>query len=137
MKEFEYFVKTGAVKKQSVDMNLAKATRKESSERLLMAKSILQTQKAKYALENAYESIREDIDAILFSEGFKSFSHEATVAYLLKLGFSITDTTKVDRLRKLRNGIKYYGEDVDYKEALDALKIADSVLKKLKEKKIF
>ena len=84
MKEFEYFVKTGAVKKQSVDMNLAKATRKESSERLLMAKSILQTQKAKYALENAYESIREDIDAILFSEGFKSFSHEATISFLQK-----------------------------------------------------
>ncbi|MDO8661482.1 MAG: HEPN domain-containing protein [Candidatus Woesearchaeota archaeon] len=95
-----------------------------------MAKYILNSEKPKYVLENAYEAIRELIDAILFL-GYKSYSHEAAVAYLVNLGFSVTETMAVDRLRKMRNGIKYYGEDTTPKEAEHALKTAEEVISKL------
>lgn len=135
MKEFEFYVDSKSVRKQAPDLNLAKATARDSLERLQMAKSILKTQKPKYALENAYEAARELIDALLFLEGYKSYSHEASIAYLAKLGFSISEIAGADRLRKKRNGIKYYGEDATVEEAEEAINIAAQITRKLLEKK--
>ena len=134
MKEFSFFIATKAVKKQTPDKNQAQALARESNERLQLAKSINKAQKPKYVLENAYEAIRELIDAILAGEGYKSYSHEASVAYLHNLGFSITDIMQMDRLRKRRNGIKYYGEDAAQEEADEALKIASDLTLKLLKK---
>lgn len=135
MKDFSFFVEKRDVKKQSPDINIAKATAKDSIERLELAKSIINSQKPKYVLENAYESIRELIDAILFLDGYKSYSHEASVTYLIKLGFSISDVMKVDLLRRKRNGIKYYGEEANKKEAEESLKIASEFVQKLLNKR--
>jgi hypothetical protein len=137
MKEFEFYIQKDSVKKQSKDLNLAKATARDSIDRISMAKSILTTQKPKYTLENAYEAIREFIDAILYSEGYKSYSHEASVAYLFKLGFNISEINDVDRLRRIRNNIKYYGGDATLDEAKEALKISENIIKQLEKKKKF
>jgi len=135
MKEFEFYLQKNLVKRQSKDLHLAKSTALESTERIAMAKSILATQKPKYVLENAYDAIREFIDAILYAEGYKSYSHEASVAYLAKLGFTPTDINAIDRLRKLRNSIKYYGGDATKLEAEEALKIAQDAISRLKKLK--
>ncbi len=134
MKEFAYFLATKDVKKQSSDVHLAKSTAKDSVDRLEMAQAILLTQKPKYVLENAYESTRELIDAILYAEGYKSYSHEASVSYLLNIGFSIKEAEIVDWLRRKRNGIKYYGEDVELNDAKEAIKIAKATNEKLMAK---
>jgi len=131
VKDFLYYVSNKSVKKQLPDINTARATAKDCFDRITMAKNILNAEKPKYVLENAYESIRELIDAILFLEGYKSYSHEASVAYLLILGFSITETMTVDRLRIIRNGIKYYGEDATKQDAEQAIKTAEKVISKL------
>lgn len=134
MKEFEFFIASRTVKKQAPDLNTAKATAKDGLERLGMAKSIFGSQKPKYVLENSYEAIREIIDAILFVEGYKSYSHEASVAYLLKLGFPLSDVSRIDTLRKQRNGIKYYGEDATDEEARAALSVAERAIMELMRK---
>lgn len=134
MREFSFFLATNAVKKQQPDVHLAQATARESLDRIEMAKSILQSQKPKYALENAYEAMRELIDAILFLEGYKSYSHEASVAYMIKLGFSEGEAGQVDHLRKRRNGIKYYGKDASLEEARVAVATAEAMMKKLFQK---
>jgi len=82
MKDFEFYVTNKLIRKQLSDINLAKATAKDSVERLKLSKDIKDTQKPKYALENAYESIRELIDAILYLDGYKSYTHEGSIAYL-------------------------------------------------------
>jgi uncharacterized protein (UPF0332 family) len=135
MKNFEEYVLNKDVKKQAPDVHTAKATARDSLERLEMAKAILLTQKPKYVLENAYEAVRELIDAILYAEGYKSYSHEASISYLALLHFSITEITKLDKLRRYRNGIKYYGEEVTLEEAKDALQTAETIIHKLTEKK--
>ncbi|MBI4016460.1 MAG: HEPN domain-containing protein [Candidatus Aenigmarchaeota archaeon] len=135
MKEFAFFVQNGSVKKQAPDVHTAKATAKDCLERLELAKNILRTQKPKYCLENSYEAIRELIDAVLFLEGYKSFSHEASVSHLQNLGFSFFQVAQVDRLRKQRNGIKYYGEDATQKEAEEAIVLAEKTIKELLRKK--
>ena len=132
VKEFEYFVAKGDVKKQKQDVNLSRATLKESTERLEFSKSLMKKAKSKYILENAYESMREAADSLLYMEGFKSFSHEASIAYLNKKDFTEQDTMEFDRFRKIRNGIKYYGEDCEEPDAQLALKLAEKIVKKIK-----
>ncbi len=133
MKEFNFFVNKGDVRKQSPDKNLAKATFDGGEERLALAKSLQKLAKPKYILENAYEAMREAADSILYSDGFKSFSHEASIIYLLKKGFSESDIAEFDRFRKIRNGIRYYGGDCDAPDAEDAMKLAEKIIQKIKE----
>lgn len=133
VKEFEFFLKKGDVKRQSPDKNLSKATFKESLERLQLAELLWNKVKAKYVLENAYESMREAADAILYQEGYKSYSHEASIVYLLKKGFSDSEITELDRFRKIRNGIKYYGSDCEEEDANSALKLAKTITNKAKK----
>lgn len=133
VKEFNFFANKGEVKKQSPDKNLAKATLDDSEERLALAKSLRTLAKSKYVLENAYEAMREAADSVLYEDGFKSFSHEASIVYLLKKGFSESDISEFDRFRKIRNGIKYYGGDCDDSDAEAAIKLAERIVSKIKE----
>ena len=73
MKEFEFFLRRGDVKKQSPDENLSKAAFKESLERLDLSKDLLKNAKPKYALENAYEAMREAADSIIYRDGISLF----------------------------------------------------------------
>ena len=132
VKEFEYFVKKGDVKRQKPDINLSKSTLKESIERLEFSKNISKLKISKYILENAYESMREAADSLLYLDGFKSFSHEASIIYLAKKGFGESDIMELDRFRKIRNGIKYYGENCDASDAQLALELAEKIIHKIK-----
>ena len=132
VKDFEYFLNRGDVKKQKSDRNMSKATFKDSMERLELSKSLLKRAKSKYVLENAYESMREASDSLLYLEGYKSFSHEASIVYLLKKDFSEQDIIEFDRFRKIRNGIKYYGGDCEDSDAELSIKLAERVIRKIK-----
>ena len=133
VKDFEFFLKKGDVKRQRPDKNLAFSTFKDSLERIEFAKQLLNKAKQKYVLENAYESMREAADSVLYLKGFKSFSHEASISYLLKEGFNESDIMEFDRFRRIRNGIKYYGKDCDKSDAELAIKLAGSIIAKIKE----
>lgn len=132
MKDFEFFLKNGEIKKQKPDKNLSKATFAESMDRIELSKNLLKKEKPKYVLENAYESMREAADAVLYKEGYKSFSHEASIVYLLKKGFSINEIIEFDRFRKIRNNIKYYGKGCDESDAESAIRLAERIIKKIK-----
>ncbi|MBS3135556.1 hypothetical protein J4401_01190 [Candidatus Woesearchaeota archaeon] len=106
VKEFGHFIRRGDVKKQSVDIRLSQATFRESAERIVLAAHLLRISKPKYALENAYELMREAADALLYADGYKSYSHEASIIYLLENDFSEHDVLEFDRYRKIRNSIK-------------------------------
>ncbi|MFH1439851.1 MAG: HEPN domain-containing protein [Candidatus Woesearchaeota archaeon] len=133
MKEFEFFLNKGDVKKQSSDKNLSMATFKDSIERLDLSKNLFKKQKPKYVLENAYEAMREAADSLLYLEGYKSYSHEASIIYLLKKGFNMQEIKQFDRFRKIRNGIKYYGGDCDEYDAETAIELAEIIINKIKK----
>ncbi|MBI2548647.1 hypothetical protein HYW21_04825 [Candidatus Woesearchaeota archaeon] len=133
MRDFAYYLKNGSVKKQKPDAHLSKATFKESCERFALATNLWGREKPKYVLENAYEAMREAADAVLYEEGFKSYSHEASIVYLLKKGFSQQEVSEFDRFRKIRNSIKYYGGDCDPVDAQQAILLAKSLIPKIQK----
>lgn len=133
VKDFEFFLSKGDIKRQSPNENLSKATFKDSLERLELSKNLLQKTRPKYVLENAYEAMREAADSVLYKEGFKSFSHEASIVYLIKKDFNEKDIIEFDRFRKIRNGIKYYGTDCDESDAKLAIQLAEKIISKIKE----
>jgi hypothetical protein len=133
VKEFEFFIRKGEVKRQTVDKNLSDACIKESKDRLKLIKDFLLKSQPKYILENSYEAMREAADSLLYLDGYKSYSHEASIIYLLKKGFTTGDVIEFDRFRKIRNGIKYYGNDCDESDAKSALNLADRIITKINE----
>ena len=133
VRDFEFFLNKGDAKKQNPDENLSKATFRASLERLEIYKSLFKKLKSKYVLENAYEAMREAADSVLYKDGFKSYSHEASIFYLLKKGFNEQDLMEFDRFRKIRNSIKYYGGDCDESEAHEALELAEKIISQIKK----
>ena len=133
MKDFEFFVQDGGVKSQAPDANLSDSLVKDSIRRLEYAKSSkLSDETAKYIYENAYESLREAADAILFLKGYKSFSHEATVSFMQRFDeLSAKEISEFNRMRVKRNGMKYYGKPCPVDDARDATEFAEKLLRKL------
>ena len=126
--EFEYYLRKGSVRKTFPDKNRARSLVKMAIKRLELAKEL---KNPNFKLEMAYESIIECIEAIMSLHGYKSYSHEADIAFLRKIGFLEEDIIKVDNLRKLRHRSKYYGEEISENVSNTAIKIAENIIGKI------
>jgi hypothetical protein len=113
MKTFEVFLKTKKIKKVSPNLDLAVSLRDEAVHRSEQLMSLDKLKFGKIIFEGLYDSIRELIDAFLALEGYKSYSHEVSVSYLLKLNFSVDLVLEFDRFRQLRNDSKYRGRRIE------------------------
>jgi len=119
MKKFEEFVKKGIVKKQSPNKNRAISLIKEAEDKkafldLTMSKIPKDKMNANFVVNYCYDILIELVRAKMFFEGYNpGNSHEAEVAYLEVLGFSLVEVEFMDELRYYRNGTKYYGTILD------------------------
>jgi len=131
---FEYFVEKGEVKIQKTDKNLAIALKKESLERInFVYRLISNSENPKYIVENVYDLLRELVEAKLAIDGYKSYSHEATILYLKKFKeFTDYEISFLDELRKIRNRIKYYGKNIEEDKASKVIEFMELMLPKLK-----
>jgi len=133
MKKFEDFLKKGDVRKQARDLNLANALIKssEKSVRNIM-RTTVDDLNAESLLSEIYDAIREIIDSILSLGGYKSYSHEASILFLERFSdISESERLFLDNLRKVRNGIKYYGKEIDSIEVKKVMGFMDLILPKL------
>lgn len=135
MSEFEDFIKSGEVKRKEKNDILADVLINSSKKGESHAKKQEMTEEnAEYIVADVYDTIRELIEAKLALDGYKSYSHEATVLFLKKFKeFNESEIGFLDNLRKIRNGIKYYGKESDAEEAKKALEFLDLMLPKLKK----
>ncbi len=114
MKNFEEYLKKGIVKTRNKNIKRVKSLLEEAHKRLKFYNAIpISEESANYIIENMYDVIRELIEAKLLLDGYKSYSHEATVSYLKKLEFSSSEVEFMDELRNIRNQTKYYGHLVN------------------------
>ncbi|PIN78069.1 hypothetical protein COV15_00200 [Candidatus Woesearchaeota archaeon CG10_big_fil_rev_8_21_14_0_10_34_12] len=69
----------------------------------------------------AYDSLREVLEAICISHGYKVTSH-ICLGELLKTLIDDFDFNEFDRMRYVRNGINYYGTKVDFEQGKEIIK---------------
>ena len=117
MESFEYYIAKKEVVKQTPNLERAKSLIEDGFSRFKDAKSLDLEKFPKIVFENVYDALRDFCDAILIVDGWKSYSHEASISYLTKKGFDIASVLELDRFRYKRNGSKYYGERVSISEA--------------------
>ena len=134
MRDFKIFLEEGSVKKITPNISLVKSLVSDAIKRLNFYKKLkLNNKNSKYVLENIYESLRELTDAILIKDGYKSYSHEASIVYLLKYNLSSIDINKFDNFRKIRNNSKYYGKPVDLEDANEIVELSEKLLNKIND----
>lgn len=135
MRHFNEFLKIGLIKIRPIDQARAKSLIESAKKRKkVMEKYLpLNEETSKQITEESYDVIRELIEAILSKDGYKSYSHEATISFLKELNFSDYDLKFVDDLRKIRNGSKYYGEDIDIEYTKNVSAFLAKIYSKLNE----
>ena len=99
MKLFEYYLKEKSVRKVSTDIELAKALKRDLFERIDKAIKLDTKEYAKLIFESIYDSLREFCDVLLAIDGYKSYSHEASLVYLKNYGFDDSKIAMLDRFR--------------------------------------
>lgn len=131
---FEYYLETKEARKTSKDLELAKSLIKDMEERI--KKSLMLDAKifSKFIFENIYDGLRDFCDALLAINGFKSYSHQASISYLYKEGFDVSIIEEFDQFRQKRNKSKYYGEIISEEDALRIKEFYFSIKDKLKTK---
>ena len=82
--------------------------------------------------EMIYEALKEFIDALLALEGYKPYSHTASIAFLQKFSeFSPTDLAKLDNAREKRHKAKYYGKTTTLAETKELIELYHKLHPKL------
>jgi uncharacterized protein (UPF0332 family) len=133
VRELASFERRGLLSRKSPDAVLAAALVQDAWARLEFAeRTPLVPENAKYIVEGAYEAVREAADALLALEGYRSASHEASIAFLQRYGaFEHGELTELDRWRMVRNVLKYHGRGATEGDAREALSFARRMVERL------
>jgi len=130
MKPFEFFLENIDVRKVQKNVPLARSLIKDMYGRI-KASLALPIGFSKMAFENFYDALRDFCDSLLAKDGFKSYSHEASIAYLLKYNFSFAEISKLDKFREMRNGSKYYGREISDEDVNEIKNYYNSIKDKI------
>jgi len=133
LESFERFRKTGIVKKQKPDISRAKSLIEESDKRKKFLENVLDKIglneiNANYISEGVYDIVIGLIRAKMLVDGFSASGHSAhaaEISYMRFMDFSESEINIMDRLRKFRNKVKYYGKQLTIEYAQNMLKILD------------
>lgn len=140
MKPFEYYLNGKDVRKTAPNISLAKSLINDMKTRIKENWDLKEQDKPKTIFENIYEALRCFCDALLSLKGFKSYSHEASISYLVKENFDIFSVNKLDNFRYMRNGSRYYGRIIASEDAKEIkkfyLELKPKIDKIIKENKL-
>lgn len=131
---FENSLMEGKVKKVIPNKIRASSLIKSSAQAIETAKIIsLSSNSAKTILRELYEGLREHCEAIGYSKGYKFLDHESIGYFLRDILKEQSIYGKFDRYRKLRNGINYYGENIEVETVREAIIDIPKIIKELEK----
>lgn len=141
IKPFSEFLRLRIVKKQSPDKSRAGFLIEESERSLeglneIIEKIGINKNNVNSIIKDCHDIIMEIIRAKMLLDGYSASgagAHEAEVSYMRILGFSERDVQFADQLRYFRNGILYYGTNLDGKYAKEVLGFLRRIHPELKE----
>ena len=141
IRNFDEFIKENIVKKQKIDKSraefLIKESEKEYNNLLKMVEGFkVDDDNANMFVKSCYDILMELIRAKMLLEGYNAFgfgAHEAEVSYMRILGFDEKDVQFADQIRFFRNGMLYYGTQLDKIYAEKVLEFTKKIYAKLKD----
>lgn len=130
--DFEFSLNSGKAKKVMPNRIRASSLFKSSIQAIETAKVIpLNIDTSKTILRELYEGLREYCEAIGYLNGYKFLDHESIGFFLRDILKELIIFKKFDRYRKLRNGINYYGNDMDIETVKEAISEIPKIIKEL------
>lgn len=141
IRKFDEFIKKNIVKKQSADKSRAEFLIGESDRSYknlleMMEKIKLVNNNANDFIKSSYDILMELIRAKMLLDGYNASgfgAHEAEVTYLRILGFNENDVQFADQMRYFRNGMLYYGTQLDAGYAIKVIDFTKKMYAKLKQ----
>ncbi|MAG02658.1 hypothetical protein CMI42_04945 [Candidatus Pacearchaeota archaeon] len=109
-------------KRIAPDTNLINSLKKTSHNKLKSSEELSTsevTASSKFIL--AYDSLRELLEALALTKGFKIYNHECYTSFLNEIMNESIKAEEFDEIRKIRNKINYYGEELDIEDSQDQL----------------
>ncbi|MBW2981604.1 hypothetical protein KY343_01865 [Candidatus Woesearchaeota archaeon] len=126
--------KKNLIKKTNIDKELIKSVIEMSNIKETTVKTAqINEQNISAYVSLAYDSLREILESICISYGYKVLSH-ICMGELLKDILKDFDYHEFDRLRYIRNSINYYGKKVEFKQGKEIINKIFAMKKKLCEK---
>ena len=136
LNSFKNYLALGKVRRKTPDPEEAKALLDKAQDRLEYIKGKnINAKTAKFVLEDSYEAVREAAQALMSVEGFKPYSHEATISFIKEFYgtvFSEEDIHLFDHFRQLRNDSIYKAINIMEADAKSSLVFARQFIKKTK-----
>ncbi|MGB9748380.1 MAG: hypothetical protein ACP5OZ_00485 [Candidatus Woesearchaeota archaeon] len=139
IRKFDEFIKEGIVKKQTPDKSRAEFLVNESKNayKLLLIKIEklgVSDDTANDLSKSCYDILMQLIRAKMLLDGYNATgigAHEAEISYLVILKFNEKDIQFLDQLRYFRNGMLYYGTQLDKEYAVKVIDFTKRVYLKL------
>jgi len=104
------------VKDVKEDKNLIKSIR-EIAETKILSADTLPDEFSIVKITLLYDALREILESVALEQGFKIYNHECYSAFLKEILNLPGEADLFDKIRKIRNGINYYGKKVQQEEA--------------------
>ncbi len=131
---FEFYLENEKAKKVPPNRIRAESLFQSALQAVKTAKEIpLSTTSAKTIFRELYERLREYCEAIGYLNGYKFLDHESIGLFIRDMLGESTLAKKFDRYRKLRNGINYYGEDLEIETIEEAIIEVPEIIGKLEK----
>jgi uncharacterized protein (UPF0332 family) len=119
------------VKNVKKDKNLITSTR-EIAEIKIQSADVLPEIYFIAKISLLYDALREYLESIALDKGYKIYNHECYTAFLKEILNLSNEADQFDKLRKIRNGINYYGRKVSKEEARQIISDLHSLIDRLK-----
>lgn len=117
------------------DNNLIISLIQSSDKKLKSQKKLeLDDDTASSKISLAYDALRELLEALAISKGYKIYNHECYTAFLKEILKESDLGDQFDKFRRIRNDINYYGKDVTAHEAKQIIDGMMSYFEALKNK---
>jgi len=135
-REFEYYLEKNLAKRSVINPSLAKSLMEKAELRLkLLNEDKITDEMASIMFEETYETIREASQSLMQVKGFKPYSHDALIAFLIKEKLMPEQFIKsFDRYRILRNKSVYEAQRVSIETCKEALQFAKRRIPEVKNK---
>lgn len=119
------------VKNVKPDINMIVALTKSSRNKFESEKRLeMSDVTAASKISLAYDSLRELLEALALKSGYKIYNHECYSAFLKEIIGDSNKGDEFDDIRKARNNINYYGQQLSVKEA-------ETIIEKIKNLRNF